>query len=46
MATAIIVLLMVALIGSRPWRTQNRTWFDASALLGALLFGALVIAVA
>jgi hypothetical protein len=43
MTLAVLLVLAVALIGSRPWRTDNQEWFDTSALLGALLFGALLI---
>lgn len=43
MTAALLALMAVALIGSRPWRTNDPEWFHASALLGALLLGGLLI---
>ena len=47
-ALAVIVLLMMlsALVSSRPWRAPDELWFDESALLGALLLGGVLIAFA
>jgi hypothetical protein len=47
-ALAVIVLLMMlsALVSSRPWRARDEPWFDESALLAALLLGGLLVALA
>jgi hypothetical protein len=40
------LLVGVALLASRPWRSQDETWFHHSALIAALLLGALLIMIA
>ena len=41
----LLVLAMVGLISTRPWRTDNERWFHESALAAAALLGALFISV-
>jgi hypothetical protein len=36
----VILLVGLAFLASRPWRSQDEAWFDHSALIAALLFGA------
>jgi hypothetical protein len=40
-----VVLVVATLLASRrPWRTDDPEWFQASALLSAVLAGALLLA--
>lgn len=41
-----ILMITLALIASRPWRSEGEEWFQASALIAALLLAALLITIA
>jgi hypothetical protein len=40
----VLVLLAIAIPGTRPWARDDVPWFELSALLEALLLGALILA--
>ena len=42
----LILMMSLALIASRPWRSQGEEWFHGSALIAALLLAALLIRIA
>lgn len=46
MVVTLIAALMIAVPAKRPWRTDDREWFEMSALLEAVLLGVLVAALA
>lgn len=40
----LILLAAASLLASRPWRVRDDNWFQESALLAAVLAGAMLIA--
>lgn len=43
MSIVLIIWLGTVLGATRPWRSQERAWFEASALVAAVLLAALLL---
>jgi hypothetical protein len=46
MSFVLILVLGTVLGATRSWRSQEREWFEASALVAAVLLGVLLLAIA
>lgn len=46
MYSGLVLAFMVVVVASRPWRSDDEEWFNASALLEAVLVAMLLFTIA